>query len=114
MESYGLPDPQSGDEILAEDYRTLRDAIGIQMSGPNVMQTQFGYHDAGEVVRENPTRIGKLDEALSQGGSATVSVWSGDGGSEADTGRNIVAYDWLMETGADVRPTTQHVYPTPV
>jgi hypothetical protein len=46
------------------------------------------------------TIIGKLDGALSQGGSATVSVWGGAGGSEADTDVNITVQDWLMKTGA--------------
>lgn len=44
--------------------------------------------------------IGKLDGSLSRGGSATVSVWSGGGGSESDSGANITARDWLMKSGA--------------
>ena len=47
------------------------------------------------------TVIGKLDGALSQGGSATVSVWTGEAGSEADSDSDITAYDWLMKIGAD-------------
>ena len=44
--------------------------------------------------------IGKLDGALSVGGSATVSVWAGAGGSESDSTMNVTAFDWLMKAGA--------------
>lgn len=56
--------------------------------------------------------IGKLDGALAQGGSATVSIWTGAGGSESDSGKNIVAYDWLMKTGADNIATGKKVVVT--
>lgn len=43
---------------------------------------------------------GKLDGDLSQGGSVTVSLWEpNSGGTEADTGNNITAYDWLLSPG---------------
>ena len=45
---------------------------------------------------------GKLDGALSFGGSATVSVWAFNGTAEADTGENVTAYDWLLSSGQTV------------
>jgi len=53
------------------------------------------------VLPLNGKVIGKLDGALSQGGSATVSIWGGEGGEETDTNVDVVAYDWLLESGAD-------------
>lgn len=45
--------------------------------------------------------LGKLASPLSQGGSATVDIWCGAGGSEANAGFDaITAYDWLMKVGA--------------
>lgn len=43
--------------------------------------------------------LGKLDGALAQGSSATVSIWEYSDGSFADSGINVTAYDWLL-TGA--------------
>jgi hypothetical protein len=46
--------------------------------------------------------FGKLDGALSQGDSATMSIWGFDpsDGSFADTTENITVYDWLMKSGS--------------
>lgn len=66
----------------------------------------FGVEEMYHAFSDNPGYpghdhlIGKLDGTLSQGGSATVSVWAGQPGSEADTGKNVKAYDWLMKSGA--------------
>lgn len=46
------------------------------------------------------TLIGKLDGNLSQGSSATVSIWIGAANSESDSTMDVVAYDWLMKSGA--------------
>lgn len=43
---------------------------------------------------------GKLDGALSQGSSATMSIWAGD--PLADTGDNITVYDWLLGSGESI------------
>ncbi|MFZ5829827.1 MAG: hypothetical protein ACOY3P_07055 [Planctomycetota bacterium] len=44
--------------------------------------------------------IGKLDGALSVGGSATMSVWAWNGSNFADSGDNVTVYDWLLKSGA--------------
>ncbi len=44
--------------------------------------------------------VGKLDGSLSQGGTATVSVWEWNGSAFADRGDNITVHDWLMKVGA--------------
>lgn len=41
-------------------------------------------------------RLGVLDGTLNAAGSATVSVWAGEPGNEADTGVNVTAWDWLL------------------
>lgn len=46
---------------------------------------------------------GKLDEELSDGGTATMSVWDWDGSEEADTGLDIEVYDWLGGVEADLK-----------
>lgn len=45
--------------------------------------------------------IGVLDDTLSTGSSATVSVYSGVAGDEEDTGLDIIAYDYLLELDDD-------------
>jgi hypothetical protein len=45
---------------------------------------------------------GKLDGALSQGSSATMSVWHYDGSAETDTGENVTVYDWMLKSGQSV------------
>lgn len=37
--------------------------------------------------------IGKADSNISKGASGTISIWAGPEGSEADTSRNITAYN---------------------
>ena len=47
--------------------------------------------------------VGYLDGSLSQGGSATVSLWTSGASAPAtgvDTGWNVTAYDFLMKSGA--------------
>ena len=46
-----------------------------------------------------PVFWGKLDGTLSQGGSATVSLWTGSGASLSDSGKNVTAYDALLGSG---------------
>jgi hypothetical protein len=45
---------------------------------------------------------GKLDGALTFGGSATMSVWEHSGSAEVDTTENITVYDWLLASGQTV------------
>jgi hypothetical protein len=45
---------------------------------------------------------GKLNSALSAGGSAFLSVWESDGLAEFDTGEDIEVFDWLMTTGQSI------------
>lgn len=66
-----------------------------------------GIYDAGDKIawgRLKPIEelIGKLDGSLSQGSTATVSIWIGAGGSESDSGVNVevAVRDWLMKSGA--------------
>lgn len=60
---------------------------------------------------ERPTPVGgvrrgrwkaKLDGALSQGGSATASLWYHDGTNLVDQGSNVTVYDWFLNTGESV------------
>jgi hypothetical protein len=44
--------------------------------------------------------FGKLDGTLNQGGSATMSIWSGD--PLADSGENMTVYDWFLEAAGSL------------
>lgn len=60
---------------------------------------------------ERPTPVGgvrrghwkaKLDGALSQGGSATASLWYHDGTNLVDQGSNVTVYDWYLPSGGSI------------
>ena len=53
--------------------------------------------------------IGKLDKTLSYDGSATVSVWTGDSGSESDSGENIEAEEWCIQAAGGSLPANTWV-----
>lgn len=46
------------------------------------------------------TLLGKLDEELTNGSFATMSVWTGPAGTSADTGIDVTVYDWLLSQGS--------------
>ncbi len=52
---------------------------------------------------------GKLDELLSQGQAATVSIWQRtDGyGSDADSGENVEVTDWFLSSGEELATGTK-------
>lgn len=59
-----------------------------------------------EVVQGPPCFMacwGVLDEQLLAGGSATVSLWWGEG----DSALNVTAYDWLLKTGTSLAAQTK-------
>lgn len=51
--------------------------------------------------------IGKLDGSLSYQGTATVSVWGGAQGSEADESFNLTAGEWVLASGESLASGTQ-------
>jgi hypothetical protein len=59
---------------------------------------QLYYAETGRRL----TAKGVLDGALAFGGSATMSVWEFNGTAEADTGENLIVYDWLLSSGQSV------------
>ena len=63
--------------------------------------------DSGSGGSEGWTTRGKLDGALSFGGSATMSVWWWNGSAEADTTVNVTVYDWLLVSGQSIASGTQ-------
>jgi hypothetical protein len=97
---------------------TTTDELVSAASGPARIidrETGTGDHEAVVLLGGGPagggpegwaTR-GKLDGALSFGGSATMSVWYWNGSAEADTGRNVTVYDWLLLTGQSIASGTQ-------
>ena len=98
--TYDGDDPDVGDIYGPQDgYSTVKknwwpgifECLGVINSNFTIMRAR---------MVPCTTAIGKLDGPLPQGGSATVSVWAGDLGSEEDTGANITAGDWLMKSGA--------------
>ena len=49
-----------------------------------------------------PIVRGKLDGSLSQGGSATLSIWYYNGSAEADSGEDLTVYDGLLKSGSSI------------
>ena len=47
-------------------------------------------------------RIGVLDTDLTYRSSATMSVYTGGGGSETDSTENITVWDWLLAPGDSI------------
>ncbi len=47
-------------------------------------------------------KIGVLDSDLAYRSSATMSVYTGAGGSETDSGENITVWDWLLSPGDSI------------
>lgn len=101
MVIYDGTDPNPGDRLGAKsgegkafaDYPACLTVIGVYNTAYKLAKCQLHKIDS--------ELIGKLDAALEQGGSATVSIWAGAGGSEADTGINVTAFDWFLSEGAD-------------
>lgn len=60
----------------------------------------LGKRPGGQpVINIRWTAHGVLDEELTQGGTATLSLWRWDGTEEVDTGENIEVGDWVLDTG---------------
>jgi hypothetical protein len=51
---------------------------------------------------EDHIKRGVLDGALSQGGSATMSVWDWNGSAEDDTTEDITVRDWMLKSGQSI------------
>jgi hypothetical protein len=96
---------ETGTPSIGDGYGAKPDQFTAAVNYPECLICRGIYDSTNKIMWANlhiiEEVIGKLDGALSQGGSATVSIWSGEGGSEVDTGINITAYDWLMKSGAD-------------
>lgn len=97
---------------LWDEQQTAGPSCGVQM-GP--AKNSFilskglpGYialgHTIGNrtlVVRKLTAMLGKLDTALSVGGSATVSIWQFvDSAAGSDTGQNMTAWDHFLNSGS--------------
>jgi hypothetical protein len=52
--------------------------------------------------QRNGRWLGVLDGPLSQGSSATVSLWAYDGDAMADTDKNVTAYDNFLGSGGEL------------
>lgn len=74
----------------------------IWLTGERVLlywHAPFGTHIPVPYAK---TYIGKLDGALTQGSSATMSVWKYNGSSFTDSSLNMTVYDWMLETGKQI------------
>ena len=106
-----------GDPITAEMFNALLDEVHklakltvqppLEMSdgpwGKEIRVTgSVGSGSGGDIIR------GILDTDMTCGGSATVSVWADDG-TDADTGDDITAWDWLLLTGQSMDAGTKVV-----
>lgn len=80
--------PRSEGRISKAVQRVEREYVNPPTSAP---RPRRGKHN---VI------FGKLDGALTQGGSATMSVWTDD--PLADSGRNVTVYDWFLGDGEEL------------
>ena len=72
----------------------LDEAIN-ELTDHNDQQVNWMLIDGGSRIL-----MGKLDGSLSQGSSATMSIWMGS--TLTDTGDNITVYDWLLGSGESI------------
>lgn len=93
-----------GTPALGDGYGVKVSSFALTKGGPRCAHTHALFNSTDKILTGEflpvTVLLGKLDGILSQGGSQTVSVWAGAAGSEADTGWNVTAYDWLMKSGA--------------
>lgn len=85
--------PKNGQFTISEHY------FGFEILGSLTTFNGVGVVSARQIGVH--TVIGKIDDSsISKGGSCTVSVYAGSGGSEADTGMNItgVYNRWINMT----------------
>jgi hypothetical protein len=75
-------------------------------SGRRYWGLVIGDYDSYPVVLAQGDRRhkikGKMDNALTPGASATMSVWEVVSGTEVDTGEDVTVYDWVLSTGQTV------------
>jgi hypothetical protein len=75
--------------------------IGQAVKRVEQMPLELGA--AGQMAQppRHEVYLGKLDAALSAGGSAIVSLWEfTTGATGRDTGRNVTAYDYFLASGS--------------
>lgn len=111
--SYGFGYMMNGRKVLAL-YDSGTPAYG-EGWGPKPNQwsltkgyygfTVLGNNDTSDLttwVKGNPIErvFGKLDAALGDGETETVSIWATASGTEEDTTMNLTGEDWFMKSGA--------------
>lgn len=93
-----------GEEFVEEDDDPIAVYDFMGAGVPEDMPVhliRLGIFEGAIWLIQWPMRLlGKLEGALSVGGSATVGVWAWNGSTYADSGMNITAHDWLMKAGA--------------
>lgn len=91
-------------------YAEIKEAVTTELQSDLYGSARILYKPSGTGVKWTWSRlgteaeaalIGYLDGPLAQGGSATVNIARGEPGSEALSGEQVLAYDWLMKAGAD-------------
>ncbi len=75
--------PKSGQWTLSKNYPATATISGVVNTTNKLVLANWG---------PITSLIGKADSSISKGSSGTVSIWTGAGGSESDTGINITAY----------------------
>lgn len=82
-------DPISVWDIFNNPYMPSASRIWVQWHEQAERWVNLFYQDE---------LLGKLDFDLTPGHSQNVSIWAGAGGMEADTGVNVTAFDWLLNS----------------
>ena len=96
---YGDPDYGSDPDLQLYDPFSKFLAVGHDHIGSG-----SGFHGfcnaEGVIVRLDSAQIGKLSGSLSQGSTASVTIWVDSGGTDVATSMTVTARDWLMTSGA--------------
>lgn len=82
-----------------EGFRKVQQATRRVLGSP---RTGAQRRRQSPVVSPPNIRLGKTDESISSDSTGTVSIYSGDVGSETDTGDNIEGYSRGTDIDADI------------
>jgi hypothetical protein len=84
------------------DYQDIADIDGFPRLDQERHLTFWHSFGGMRAIFGTSIQIGKLDGALSQGGSATMSLWEWDGSTFSDSGTNCTVYDFLLAAGQSI------------
>lgn len=95
-------DPADGEPEIGQSWGPKAGSWRVHLGYVGFVLQALGTTGRMNAVRTGATGgmlVGYLDEEMVKDGDAVLSVWEFNGSADADTGRNVVIYDWLLKTG---------------